>query len=237
MTAETPAPATKGSQVWTKYRSILIIGGALVLLIGAAVAGFLYWRNVTLYISTDNALVDSNMTAVASPGMGTLKSWQIQPGVRVHADQVIGFVQPAPNASASSSYKVRVPVDGTVIRVDGKEGQVIGAAQPLAYVADLDNLTITAYIDENNIHRVSVGLPVDVTVDATGSKVFSGTVRAIMPATASEFALIQTTDRTTSNFTKVGQRVEIHIDLGNTTNSGLFPGMSANIRIHLDNDN
>ena len=77
-----------------------------------------------------------------------------------------------------------------------------------------------------------------VEVDADGNKTFMGTVQEIIPATASEFALLQTTDRTTANFTKVTQRVEVHIDLGSTADSGLYPGMNASVRIHLkDNVN
>ena len=233
MTAESATTAPAQAKIWPGDRSRLIVTGGLIALVVAAAAGYLYWRNLSLYLTTDNALVDSNMTAVASPGMGTLRSWPVTAGMLVQADQVLGFVQPGPAAGAQSSYKVRAPVAGTVIRVDGKEGQIINAAQPLAFVADLENLTITAFIDENDIHKVKIGQHVDVTVDATGGIVYSGTIQNIMPATASEFALIQTTDRTTSNFTKVGQRIEVHIDLGNTANSGLYPGMSAAVRIHL----
>ncbi len=214
-------------------RALPIVLGLLVVLAGAIAAGYYYWRSTTLFVTTDDALIDSNMTAVASPGTGTLRSWRVEPGMQVRAGQTMGFVKPAPSAASQSSFPITAPVEGTVIRVDGAEGQVIGAAQPLAYVADLDHLTVTAFIDEADIHRVQPGQLVEVTVDADANKTFSGVIKEIVPAAASEFALLQTIDRTTANFTKVAQRIEVHIDLGSTAGSGLYPGMSAYVRIHL----
>lgn len=233
MTTETSATLPLKAKLQINRRALLIILGLLIVLVAAGGGGYFYWRNLTLYVTTDDALVDSNMTAVASPGTGTLRSWRIEPGMQVQGGQTIGFVKPAPSAASQSSFPVTAPVDGTVIRVDGKEGQVIGAAQPLAYVADLDHLTVTAYINETDIQRVRVGQRVEVTVDADGNKTYNGIIQEVMPAAASEFALLQTTDRTTANFTKVTQRVEVHIDLGSTTDSGLYPGMNAYVRIHV----
>ncbi|MFN8456445.1 MAG: efflux RND transporter periplasmic adaptor subunit [Anaerolineae bacterium] len=234
MTTDTSAATPEQKKFLFSNRRVWLVGlGLLIILVGAIAVGYYYWRSTTLFVTTDDALIDSNMTAVAAPGTGTLRSWRVEPGMQVQAGQTIGFVKPAPSASSHSSFPVTAPVDGTVIRVDGTEGQVIGAAQPLAYVADLNHLTVTAFIDEADIHRVQPGQRVEVTVDADSNKKFSGTVKEIIPATASEFALLQTIDRTTANFTKVAQRIEVHIDLGSTADSGLYPGMSAYIRIHL----
>ena len=75
--------------------------------------------------------------------------------------------------------------------------------------------------------------PVDVAVDTNDKATYTGTVKEIVPAAASQFALLQTVDRTSANFTKVTQRVAVVIDLGNTANSGLYPGTSAYVRIHV----
>lgn len=69
-------------------------------------------------------------------------------------------------------------------------------------------------------------------MDATGSRTYKGAVKRIMPAAASEFSLLPASDRTTANFTKVIQRIIIDVDLGNTSGLGLYPGMSAYVRIH-----
>ncbi len=233
MASETTTAAPPRAERRIKLRSFVIGLGLLIVLAVAANFGYKYWRDSTLYVTTDDALVDSNMASVAASGTGTLAIWRVKPGDKVHAGQVIGIIRPAPSAAASASINVQAPIDGTVLRVDGKEGQFVGTSQPLAYVADLDHLTITAYIDETAIHKVQPGQTVEVTVDASGSMVYPGTVKEILPATAGQFSLLQSSDRTTANFTKVAQRIEIHIALGSTANSRLYPGESAYVRIHI----
>ena len=207
-----------------------LIPGIVGLIVLALVArfGYTYYIDSTLYVTTDDALVDSNMVSVAPLASGTLVIWPIKPGEKVRAGQALVQVKPM-NGLAYSS--IAAPIDGTVLRVDAKEGQVIAQAQALAYVANLDTMRITAYVDESEIHRVRPGQPVEVTVDATGSDVYRGTVSEVLPATASSFAIIPSSDRTTSNFTKVTQRIEIHITIGSTAGTNLYPGENAYLRI------
>lgn len=168
------------------------------------------------------------MVSVAPLASGTLVIWRIKPGDTVRAGQVLGQVKPTTGSAYSN---ITAPINGTILRVDGKEGQVVGQAQALAYVANLNAMHITAYIDESVIHKVHVGQPVEVTVDATGSNVYSGMVSEVLPATASSFALIPSSDRSTGNFTKVSQRIEVHIDIGATSGTTLYPGENAYVRI------
>lgn len=215
-----------------RARPIII---SLILLAAVAVAayfGYGYWRDATLYISTDDALVDTTTQSITSPGAGTLLTWRVQLGQHVRAGEVIGLVRPIAGTVALPSYNVTAPIDGTVIRVDAREGQPIASTLPLAYVSDMDNVRITAFIDETDIAGVHVGQPVDITVDATGANAYTGTVSEIIPATAGQFALLPSTDRSTANFTKVAQRVEVHIALTQTNGAQLFPGENANVRIH-----
>lgn len=198
----------------------------------AGTVGYTYWRNATLYISTDDALVDATIQSVTSPGTGTLVVWRARPGAHVVAGDVIGIVRATPGISSASSYDIIAPIDGTLLRVDAHEGQNISPALPLAYVADLDHLRITAYIDETEIHAVQLGHLVDITVDATGSAPYTGTVSEIIPATAGQFALLPSSDRSTGNFTKVTQRVEVRIALQPIGGAQLYPGENASVRIH-----
>lgn len=232
MTTEASPADSPETKPRSRIRTWLIIAGVLVIVVGGVIIGYTYLRNASLYVTTDDALVHSNMAPIAATGAGTLETWLIEPGAQVVADQTIGFVRPALGGAAADSFKITAPVSGTVIRTDAKVGQIVSPFQPLAYVANLDDLTIRAYIDETQIHRIKAGQPVDVTVDATGGLTYHGTVKRIMPATASEFSLLPASDRTTANFTKVIQRIIVDVDLGNTSGLGLYPGMSAYVRIH-----
>ncbi|NTU86109.1 MAG: HlyD family efflux transporter periplasmic adaptor subunit [Chloroflexales bacterium] len=207
-----------------------LVFGVVGLLVAAAAIwfGVRYVQDSARYVSTDDALVDSNLVSVAPLASGTLSIWQVKPGDTVRAGQVIGEVKPA----AGSAYlNITAPIDGTILRVDGKEGQVVAQAQTLAYVANLNTLYITAYIDEGMIHKVHPGQPVEVTVDAGGGIVYQGTVREVLGAAAGSFALIPSSDRSNGNFTKVTQRVEVHIDIGPTDGAALYPGVNAYVRI------
>jgi multidrug resistance efflux pump len=230
MTTETtspPAPAERARVQAPNRRLILIIVGVIILAL-VAYFGVRYLQNAALYVSTDDALVDSNMVSISPLGAGTLTVWHVKPGDKVRAGQVLGQVKAA---SGSAFINITAPTDGTILRVDGKEGQVVSQAQAIAFVANLDQMHITAFIDESEISKVRVGQTVEVTVDATGKNVYAGTISEILPAVASSFAIIPSTDRSNGNFTKVTQRVEIHIDIGTTANTGLFPGENAFVRI------
>lgn len=231
MTTETvPTEAASAPRPRPRRRARPIILAVVGLIVLAVLArfGYTYYLNSTLYVSSDDALVDSNMVSVAPLASGTLETWRIKPGDRVRAGQVLGQIKPATGTVYTS---ITSPIDGTILRVDGKEGQVVAQAQAIAYVANLDAMRITAYIDESEIGRVRAGQPVEVTVDATGGNVYQGTVSEVLPATASSFAIIPSTDRSTGNFTKVTQRIEVHISIGPTAGTNLYPGENAYVRI------
>jgi multidrug resistance efflux pump len=225
-TADVSAPPRPRAR---RSRRPLIIGVVgLIVLALVARFGYNYYIDSTLYVTTDDALVDANMVLVAPLTSGTLVRWQVKPGEKVRMNQVLGQIKPA---NGTVYMAITAPIEGTVLRVDGKEGQIVAQAQALAYVANLNTMRITAYIDESVIHKVKAGQSVEVTVDATGSSVYQGTVSEVLPATASSFALIPSSDRSTSNFTKVTQRVEVHISIGATGGLTLYPGENAYVRI------
>lgn len=198
-TVPTEAASVPRPRPRRRARPIILAVVGLIVLGVLARFGYTYYLNSTLYVSSDDALVDSNMVSVAPLASGTLETWRIKPGDRVRAGQVLGQIKPATGTVYTS---ITSPIDGTILRVDGKEGQVVAQAQAIAYVANLDAMRITAYIDESEIGRVRAGQPVEVTVDATGGNVYQGTVSEVLPATASSFAIIPSTDRSTGNSPK-----------------------------------
>ncbi len=231
MTAQDSKPASSDAAPRPRGRVWLIPAAVAVILIVVAIGAFVYLRDLSLYVTTDDAEVHSNLTAVVATGSGTLEGWLVQPGVQVAANQPLGFFRPVPGGVVAAPMQIDAPVDGTIVRIDGQPGQVVSPLEPLAYVADLSGLTVWAYVDETEIRRIKPGQPADVTVDGVGNVTFRGTVARVMPATAGEFSLIPASDRTTANFTKVTQRIIVEVDLGDTSGTGLYPGMSASVSI------
>ncbi|MHB1019259.1 MAG: efflux RND transporter periplasmic adaptor subunit [Coriobacteriia bacterium] len=72
------------------------------------------------------------------------------------------------------------PSAGTVIEVNIQPGaSVAGSGAAAIVVADLGNLFVEAELDENDYVAVSVGMPVDVLVDALEGASLEGTVTAL----------------------------------------------------------
>lgn len=84
--------------------------------------------------------------------------------------------------SAQRDYAALLaPADGTIIRRDGEVGQYISPGQAIFVLACCAPLRVTAEIDEEDISRVRVGLPVLLKADALPGQVFDGTVSEVTP--------------------------------------------------------
>jgi multidrug resistance efflux pump len=100
-------------------------------------------------------------------------------------------------------------------------------------VTDLNAITVTAYVDESALNNVQVGQSVDIKIDAYSDTNFNGHVQQIVKATAGQFSLLPNQDPTSSNFTKVGQRIPVIITLDGNGGKQLLPGMSVSVTIHI----
>jgi len=125
------------------------------------------------------------------------------------------------------------PLSGTILQVPTVQGQLVSPGLPIATVTDLNAITITAYVDESAISNISVGQSVDIHVDAYSGTTFTGHIQQIIQATAGQFSLLPNQDPTSSNFTKVGQRVPVVISLDGNGGKDILPGMSVSVTIHL----
>jgi len=96
----------------------------------------------------------------------------------------------------------------------------------------LGDVWVTANLKETQTADVTPGDPADFTVDAYGSRHFSGHVESLSPATGARFSLLPP-DNATGNFTKVVQRIPVRIRLDGKNDPArpLRPGMSVNITI------
>lgn len=85
-------------------------------------------------------------------------------------------------AEATRNYSQLVaPADGVVLRRDGERGQFIPAGQTVYTLACCAPLRVSAEVDEEDIARVQVGMPVVMRGDALPGRVYDGTVAEITP--------------------------------------------------------
>ena len=112
-------------------------------------------------------------------------------------------------------------------------GDVAKIGTPLFVLTDLENIFVTANLEEYKVENLCQGDPVEIHVDAYPDRTFTGRVFAVRQSAASQFSLIPP-ENATGNFTKVVQRVPVKIilDLSEADRClYLYPGMSVEIYI------
>lgn len=117
------------------------------------------------------------------------------------------------NASITS------PIDGIIVSRDVDEGQTVAASMssPTLFMIanNLDQMQITANVDEADIGKVQLGMPVEFTVDAYPMSHFEGTVKQIR--------LNPDTENNVVSYSVI-------IDAANPERK-LLPGMTTNVTI------
>lgn len=81
-------------------------------------------------------------------------------------------------------YKIYSSIDGVISQVAAQEGETIVSGlnvSNLVTILDPKRLEMWIYVDETDIGRVTVGLPVEFTVDSFADKVFKGEVERVYP--------------------------------------------------------
>lgn len=111
---------------------------------------------------------------------------------------------------------VRAPAVGTITSVDVKLGELAQATKPVMILQDVSKLYVEAKINEANITILSIGQPVDMTLDAFGpTTMIRGEVVSIDPSAITDDGV-------------VNYKIKISLPEDQT---GIRPGMNANIVI------
>ncbi len=202
---------------------------ALVVLAAGGIA-LVSWYNGSNYVNASAAQVSAPLAPIGALAAGTLASWSATVGERVTSGTVLGTVAVA-GAPTGTTVDIQAGLSGTVVESAAVAGQTVDPGSPLAYVANLSNPSITAYVKETEITNVRVGQTADVHVDALPNTTINGTVQSIILGTASEFSLLPTA-APSGSLNTVTQYIPVVIALSGNP-GGLLPGESATVRIHL----
>lgn len=218
----------------------IIFTPILVFIVLLAITGGIgsYFYHNYLYYSTDDAQVTGTIVPVSTPVAGQLTTLAVKPGDTVTTGEVLATVTPATADAKKSPFapaavQIASPISGTILQVSAVQGQNVSSGLSLIQLTDLHAITVTAYVDESAIANVFHGQDVDITVDAYPGTTLTGHVQQVVQATAGQFSLLPNQDPTSGNFTKVGQRIPVIITLDDNAGKDLFPGMSAEITLHL----
>ncbi|UBH09086.1 HlyD family secretion protein [Macrococcus armenti] len=203
----------------------------LVILAVLGIVGFHFYDEATNYVKTDNAKVDGDQIAIASPVAGKLITFDKKVGDTLSKDDKLGTVAGAGQDGAPSKVELTMPQDGTLVKKQVTENGFVGAGTPIAYAYNMDKLFVTANIKETELDGVKKGQKVDVYVDGYKDTTLTGKVEQIGLATASSFSLLPSSNGN-ANFTKVTQVVPVKIELSKDKSLDILPGMNVTVRIH-----
>lgn len=211
-----------------KIITINIVTILLILIIGAV--AFYFYNQSANYIKTDNAKVDSEQMKLSSPIPGQITKLNAKEGDKLNEGDTVAEVTGKGQDSQPQKMEIKMPKDGTIAKMDGQENGMAQAGQPMAYAYNMNDLYITANIDETDVKDLSENEKVDVSIDGQSSQI-KGRVDRIGNATASSFSLMPSSN-SDGNYTKVTQVVPVKIKLDNQPSKGIVPGMNAEVSIH-----
>jgi len=119
------------------------------------------------------------------------------------------------------------PLDGYVLIKSALSGEVVQIGAPVFTAVDLDNLWVTAYINETDLGRVKLNQKADVQTDTYRGKKYSGRVSFISSQTEFTPKYIQTAEERV----KYVYRIKVRVD---NSSLDLKPGMPADAYIMAD---
>lgn len=137
-------------------------------------------------IQVSGLVSTGNAVAIIGEANGTLRNFSLKVGDSVTEDQIIGQIDPSRPGMQYKMKDVKAPITGTIINVSSEEGSMSSPSVPLAYVEDLNDLSIKANIIEKYIPLIKIGESVEIVFDAYPDRTFKGTVTEKNPTVNSQ---------------------------------------------------
>ncbi len=173
-------------------KSPVALGVIALILLGISVAGLNYWQTdqsrVYVEKSEISAPIISLSPAVPPTSTVILDEVLVKEGDRVSKNKVV--------AKLSDGSVIRAGTDGIVLSVSNVPGQVVGSSSSVVKLIDPKELRVVGRVDETKgLTQIRVGQKVSFTVDAFGSKEYSGVVDSISPTARSSDIVFSISDR------------------------------------------
>ncbi len=119
------------------------------------------------------------------------------------------------------------PINSFVLVKSALAGEVVQIGAPVFSVVDLNNLWVTAYINERDLGRVKLNQKAEIKTDTFPNKVYKGWVSFISSEAEFTPKFIQTTEERV----KLVYRIKVRVD---NSSLELKPGMPADAYILLE---
>lgn len=191
---------------------------ALLLLFAVLLFGTLYLANSQKIIYIEKSAVYAPLISLSSPVSGVLEKVFVKEGDQVYENMMVAEVDSTP---------IRAKVDGIVLFVQNTPGQIVNSQTPIVKMIDPNELSIVGHLQEDKgLINVRVGQKVIFTVDAYGSKKFSGTVYSISPSARTGDIVFSISDK------RQEQEFDVRVKFDTHEYPELKNGMSAKMWIY-----
>ncbi len=127
---------------------------------------------------------------------------------------------------------VRASIAGRIGDDTARIGQYVQPGTRLMSIVPVQSVYVVANFKETQLHRMRVGQPATVQVDALGGQEIRARVESFAPGTGAQFALLPP-ENATGNFIKIVQRVPVRLKLLPPPELAerLLPGLSATVYV------
>ena len=159
----------------TRNKIIAVI--AVVVIILAAVGGLIYWSIVSSRVYVENSSISASVINLSATTGGTLQEVFVNVGDTVQNSAPIARV---------GNELIKAKSDGQVLSIDTNIGDNFAPGQTVATMINPNDLRVVGQVQEDKgLKDIKIGQEAIFTVDAFGSKEYSGIVDQINPTSNS----------------------------------------------------
>lgn len=197
-------------------RGAALLGFALLAVIG--VVGAFYWQMTRNFIYTDKADIEAPSITIAATSEGNIQKILVSAGDMVAANTSVAQV---------SDQTLKTKEAGLVISAENNIGKTVKSGEPVVTLIDPSELRVVAHIDEDKgLSEIKTGQSVLFTVDAYGSKKYSGIVEEISPTSRQSGVVFNISDK------REVKQFDVKIRFDVKQYPELKNGMSAKVSIY-----
>ena len=191
--------------------------GGIVAAVLAVVGGLLYWQMSSTRVGIDTSVISAPVIGLSPTAPGQLEETYVNEGDMAAANTPVAKV---------GDEIIKTKTSGEIISVEKNIGKSFNPGQAVVSMIDPGSLRVIGTIDENKgLNKIQVGQLASFTVDAFGSKTYSGVVDEVSPSSRQTDVVFNISDSRPVN------QFDIKVRFDQNSYPELKNGMSAKLTI------
>ena len=197
---------------------VLVLAACIVLILGGGIAAFAYLSASGKRVYIDTAKIQAPLIDLSPSAPGTLKAVFVSEGDVIPPNTVVAQVD---------TELIKSTEGGLVVTVNNNIGKSVGTDAPVVVMIDPSQLRVVGEVQEDKgLVDIHVGDPVAFTVDAFGSKQFTGIVDSVAPTSVSGDVVFSVSDK------REEQNFDVKVNYDEAAHPEIKNGMSAKMWVY-----